>query len=101
MPTKKCAMIMKQRKKQRTHKNVFGRRKPFIRCTQRTGENNLNKLSVNDSGHNEGSYRLFSKQVNWCQGDGLSSMGARTGAIKLTMVGTQDWWRRFSPLLGY
>ena len=30
-----------------------------------------------------------------CQGDGFSSEGARTGAIKLTMAGTQDWWRRF------
>ena len=31
-------------KKQRAHKNVFGVRKPFIRCTQTTGENDLNKL---------------------------------------------------------
>ena len=46
-------------------------------------------------------YHLFSKRVNWCQGDGFSSVGARTGAIKLAMAGTQDWWRRFSPLLGY
>ena len=48
----------KQRKKRRTRKNVFGGRKPFIRCTQRTGENNLNKLQVNDSGHNEGTICL-------------------------------------------
>ena len=33
------------------------------------------------------------KQVNWCQGDGFSSVGARMGAIKLAMTGTQDWWR--------
>ena len=45
-------------------------------------------------------YYLFSKQVNWCQGDGFSSVGARTGVIKLAMTGTQDWWCRFSPLLG-
>ena len=57
MPTKKCAMKMKQRnkeKKRRARKNVFGGRKPFIRRTQRTGGNDLNKLRVNDSGHNEG-----------------------------------------------
>ena len=34
-------------------------------------------------------------------GDGFSSVGARTGAIKLAMAGTQDWWHRFSPLLDY
>ena len=37
MPTKKCAMKMKQRnkqrKKRRARKNVFGGRKPFIRRT--------------------------------------------------------------------
>ena len=58
MPTKKCAMKMKQRKKRRARKNVFGGRKPFIRNTQRTGENDLNKLRVNDSGHNEGTICL-------------------------------------------
>ena len=59
MPTKKCAMKMNEtnkqtRKKQRARKNVFGGRKPFIRRTQRTGENDLHNLRVNDSGHNEG-----------------------------------------------
>ena len=58
MPTKKCAMKMKQRKKRRACENVFGGRKPFIRCTQRTGENDLDKLRVNDSGHNEGTICL-------------------------------------------
>ena len=33
--------------------------------------------------------------MNWCQGDGFSSVGARTSTIKLAMAGTQDWWRRF------
>ena len=28
--------------------------------------------------------------MNWCHGDGFSSVGARTGAIKLAMAGTQD-----------
>ena len=27
-------------------------------------------------------------------------MGARMGAIKLAMAGTQDWWHQFPPLLG-
>ena len=42
---------------------------------------------------------LFSKRVNWCQGDGFLSVGARIGAIKLAMAGTQDWWCQFPPLL--
>ena len=59
MPTKKCAMKIKEtRKKRRTLKNVFGGRKPFIRHTQRTGENDLNMLRVNDSGHIEGTICL-------------------------------------------
>ena len=32
-----------------TCKNVIYGRKPFIRCIQTTGENNLNNLQVNDS----------------------------------------------------
>ena len=47
-----------RRSKRRARKNVFGGRKPFIRRTQRTGENDLNKLRVNDSGHNEGTICL-------------------------------------------
>ena len=63
MPTKKCAMKMKEtnketRKKRCACKNVFGGRKPFIRRTQRTGGNDLHKLRVNDSGHNEGTVCL-------------------------------------------
>ena len=48
----------KQEKECCARKNVFGGRKPFIRRTQRTGENDLNKLRVNDSGHNEGTICL-------------------------------------------
>ena len=33
---------------------------------------------------------LFSKQVNWCQGDGFSSMGTQTGIIELAMAGTKS-----------
>ena len=43
----KCAMKMnetKKQEKQHAHNNVFDGRKPFIRRTQRTGENHLNKL---------------------------------------------------------
>ena len=46
------------RKKRRARKNVFGGRKPFIRRTQRTGENDLNMLRVSDSGHIEGTICL-------------------------------------------
>ena len=48
----------KKQEKRCARKNVFGGRKPFIRCTQRTVENDLNKLRVNDSGHNEGTICL-------------------------------------------
>ena len=30
---------------------------------------------------------------------GLRDKPIRTGVIKLTMAGTQDWWCRFPPLL--
>ena len=39
--------------------------------------------------------------MNGCQGMVLLSVGAQTGTIKLAMAGTQDWRRRFPPLLGY
>ena len=31
---------------------------------------------------------LHTLKVVWCQGDGFSSVGAQTGAIKLAMAGT-------------
>ena len=34
----------KKQEKRRARKNFFGRRKPFIRRTQRTGESDLHKL---------------------------------------------------------
>ena len=46
--------------------------------------NNLHKLQVNDSEHNEGT--MFSKWVNWCQGNSFSTNSATTGIIKLTML---------------
>ena len=33
--------------------NVIDRRKHFIRCIQKTGENDFNEIWINDSGHNE------------------------------------------------
>ena len=50
---------------------------------QNTSGNNLHELQVNNY---EGSYYLFSKRVNLCQGDCFSSVGAQTGAIKLAMA---------------
>ena len=62
-PTKKCAMKIKQRnkqeKKQHVHKNVIDGRKPFIGHIRKTGENDLDKLQVNDSGHTEGTICLM------------------------------------------
>ena len=46
-------------RKNDAHKNVIDGRKPFIKCTQRTGENNLNERRVNDFGHNEGTICLL------------------------------------------
>ena len=39
----------KEEEKRRARRNVIDGRKPFIRHTQRTGENDLNKLRVNNS----------------------------------------------------
>ena len=50
------------------HKNVIDGRKHFIGRLHKTGEDDWDKLWDNDSGHNEGTYHLFSKRVNWCQG---------------------------------
>ena len=105
MPTKKCAMKMKQRNKERrskrrARKNAFGGRKPFIRRTQR----NWGKRSKQASSQRfwtQWRYHLFSKRVNWCQGGWFFERGRTNGAIKLAMAGTQDRWRRFSPLLDY
>ena len=78
-PTK-CAMKMKEmketnkQKKHCKHKNVIDGKKQFISCTRRNGKNDLNELQVNDSGHSEGSYYLFSKQINGCQRDERGSM---------------------------
>ena len=58
MPTRKCSM---KQEKNNARKNVFGGRKPFIRHTQRNGENDLHNLQVNDSGHNEGTICLVNR----------------------------------------
>ena len=55
-PTEKCAMKMKETKKKWcTCKNYIDVYRPHTK----TGGNNLDKLRVNDSGHNEGMYVLF------------------------------------------
>ena len=59
-PTKKCAMKMKETKKQTrcTCKNVIDVRKHIIGCLQQTGEKDWDKLEVNDSGHYKGTICL-------------------------------------------
>ena len=44
----------------------------------------------------KGTYYLSSKHA---KGGGFSSVGTRTGAIKLAMANT--WWHQFPPLLAY
>ena len=56
----------------------------FIKCIRKINENDFNKLWVNHSG---GTYYLFNKQMNGCQGMVLR-VGAYTVTIKLTMAGT-------------
>ena len=68
---------------------------------RKTGVMDIKRLQVTDSSYIEGTSYMFSKQVNRCQGDGFTNVGARTSAIKIALAGTQDWWRRFPPLLGY
>ena len=87
-PTKKCVMKMKETNKQtkknrRAPKIFFDGRKEFIRRVRKTRVMDIKRLQVNDS-----SYIVFSKRVNRCQGDGFSSVGTRTGTIKLTMAAT-------------
>ena len=41
-------------------KNVIDERKPFIKPTQKTGENDLHELRLNDYGCNERTIYLFS-----------------------------------------
>ena len=94
MPTKKCAMKMKETNKKKRCDGVykcFWWNEALYKAHTKNWENNLNKLRVNDSGHNEGSYHLFSKWVNWCQGSGFLSRHVGTpanGAIKLVMADT-------------
>ena len=58
MKMKETNKQINKKKKPRARKKVFGGRKPFIRRTQRTGENDLDKLRANDSGYNEGTICL-------------------------------------------
>ena len=96
---KKCVTTMKETKKQekrRTRKNIFDGRKPFLYKVHTKNWGKQSQLLQVSS------QRFWaSKQVNGCQGDDFTSVGTQTGAIKLPLAGTQDWWRRFPPLLGY
>ena len=50
-PTKKCAMKMKQRnkeKKRRTRKNIIDGRRPFIRYAQKIRAMDINQLQIDD-----------------------------------------------------
>ena len=101
-PTKKvCDECESRKNKRRAPKIFFDGRKEFIRRMRKTGVMDIKRLQVTDSSYIEGSYYMFSKRMNRCQGDDFTSMDARTGTIKLALAGTQDWWHRFPPLLGY
>ena len=75
-------------------KRVFDGREEFIR---RLWKGHV--IDIISGWFFEGTYYLFSKQVNGHQGDGFSSMGglgARMCIIKLAMADTYDWWHQLS-----
>ena len=58
----------------------------------------INQLQLDDCRYNEGTICLVNKLMGawgW-----FFERGRTNVAIKLAMAGTQDWWRRFPPLLG-
>ena len=81
----KCAMKMKQRRKNDAHLKVIDGRKPFITPKQKTGKNDLHKLLGNDCGYNEGTICVVNGYIGW-----FFERGRTNGCIKLAMAGTQD-----------
>ena len=79
----KMKVELELEKKRRATKIFFDGRKEFIRCMRKSCLMDIKLLQVNDSSYIEGT-----KRVNRCQGGDFSSVGTRTGAIKLTMAGT-------------
>ena len=99
-PTKKVCDENETKKqiRKKTRANVIHGRKPFIMPKQKTGENDLHELLGNNCGYNEGTICAVNGELvlRGC----FFEHGRTKGAIKLAMAGTQDWWRRFPPLLG-
>ena len=85
---KKCAMKMKERKNNGCVKIFFDDMKNFVWLLLKLDITNVDELQDNNSSHTKGTVCLYSKRVNGHQGDGFSSVGARTDAIKLAMAGT-------------
>ena len=75
-------------KKRQAPKIFFDSRKEFIRRVRKTRAMDIKQLQINNSSYIEGTTYLFSKRVNRFQEVGFSSVGARTGAIKLAMAAT-------------
>ena len=80
----------KERRKNDVYKNGC---EEFIRHLWKGRVIDIKELQVNNSWYNEGTICL----VNGWQGDDFLSVGRRTGAIKLTMAGIQDWWYWLPP----
>ena len=50
----------------------------------------------------EGVYKIRVESLcNGYQTTSAHERGHMNGAIKLALAGTQDWWHRFPPMLGY
>ena len=76
-----CSMKIKEEND--SHLIIFDDRKDFVWLYQKSNVTNFDELLVNNSSHTKGTICL----VNGCQGDGFSSAGTQTGAIKLAMAG--------------
>ena len=85
-----------------THKTVIDGRKHFIGHMQKTGENDLDKLQFNNSGHNEGTVCLVNRRIG-ARGMVLWAWAHKRASLNLQWLVLRigDWWWRFPPLLGY
>ena len=84
--TQARAMKIKERKNNYHVKN--------FRLYHKTGLTNFEELRVTDSTLNEGTNSLVTSEK-----DDLLGVVTQMSTIKLTMVGTQQWWCQFPPLL--
>ena len=85
--TNPCDKNEANKKNYKHIKNIIDGRKAFIRCIQKTGIYDFDKLWVNDSGHNEGTIYLVN---GWINAKGMVfEHGAQMGTLKLAIA---EWY---------